>query len=234
MVKFGLQELVLELDGFRFLGDGNSRHLLKDNDQIHVRSLSRLMSQESIKNAKIIHSEKNESLKNLKGHLAFEDFVDSADEYCSESSEGSCKSILSKKNGKLESPTITSFHLPINSQSVIQDQDSSDSESNQDQEQVLDSRHGPAENTDLRQELSTLKKNDQSLEKLVSTDSKIAQLLEKESPKISKNIPSPIVFEEKKTEDLGKDRLVYYNGQGTDHLRFVINESKGGWHLSDL
>lgn len=123
MGRFGIKDFMLEMDGFKFLTDGLTRLLFKDNDLVYVRQLSRKRSMQDLDGNKRIKYDVNQEII---------DSVDSADEYCSETSiehENELETLIDCSIPKNDYPDETSFHLSVNATNDMYDQDSSDGSS---------------------------------------------------------------------------------------------------------
>jgi hypothetical protein len=124
--RFPLKDIALEMDGHKFLGDGLTRLLFKDNDEITVRPIKRsyaLCLGEDGSNDDVQKKIKESSLSvPLTDDVV--DLIDSADEYESTvwSGEESDAAVLKEQDD-------VSFHLSVDATAVIQDQDSSDASS---------------------------------------------------------------------------------------------------------
>lgn len=232
MGRFGVGKVVLEMDGFKFLGDGMARLLFKDNDQINVRSVSKKRSLNNMLSSKRIKLVKEDMGHDgiVKNEEIVFGFVDSADEYCSESSiecEDELNTLVNHKTSlkQLENQDDTSFHLSVNATSAIKDLESSDTSSVSSNDMDMDMR---VQIKDINSSNNGIEKiEDKQNDKEVLDKDIIQKGLDGDVEYLHSNRVQPVPSIEVK-----KDRLVYYEEGKIQDLTIV--KKNGNCFYSNL
>jgi hypothetical protein len=223
LLRFGVKDLVLEMDGYIFLEDGLTRLLFKDNDEISVKSVAnkRVATAQDDCRKKI----KLETKLPVALSLDVGDLVDSADEY--ESSldlEDESETLINSAAMLTESVQEKddhSFHLSVNATSAIQDQDSSDASS----VSLADVEMGSIDDQVLKKDSSTIGKEPSGKDDSVDTKETSREYEKSESSKDTGD--KNVYFEDKGNAQLAKERFVYYDGGKPEDMTIVMKKTKG-------
>jgi hypothetical protein len=221
--RFGVKDLVLEMDGYTFLEDGSTRLLFKDNDEISVRSVAnkRIATEQDDCRKKI----KLENKLPVESSLDVVDLVDSADEYESSLDLGEESETLINPTAILsesaQDKDENSFHLSVNATSAIQDQDSSDASS----VSLADVEMSRVDDQVWKNDSSTTGKEPSGNDN--SADSKgISRELEKDES--SKDTGDKnVYFKDDGNVELAKERFVFYDGGKPEDMTIVMKKTKG-------